>query len=135
MAKWKKSDGSATELKHMATTHLFYTLRLVWNSMMPRPLSVGTYKSVLFRVDIYTVKYWQDILPLMFDELHSRDNLPNRYVEQLANIQLDALLERTSTQEKLDEAVKFFLMREDTDGLPETSKYAETWDDEKGVQV
>lgn len=131
--KWIKSDGTAQALNTLDTCHLFYTLRLVWNSMMPRPLSLGTYKSVLFRPDLYNSEYWSKCLPVMFEELYSRTDLPARYKEQLANIQLDALLERISTEENLAKAIRDFLAREDNEYLPEV--ITRTWADEKGEQV
>ena len=131
-SKWIKSDGTTQNLADMDTCHLFYTLRLVWNSMMPRPLSIGTFKSVLFRPDLYTSEYWSKCLPAMFDELHSRTDLPERYKEQLANIQLEALLDRTS-EANLDNAIMDFLNREDTEYLPEENM--KNWATEKGKQI
>jgi hypothetical protein len=129
-SKWIKSDGTAQNMTDLDTCHLFYTLRLVWNSMMPRPLSVGTFKSVLFKPDLYTSEYWSKCLPAMFNELHSRTDLPKRYKEQLADIQLEALLERTS-EEQLATAIEHFLEREENEYEPELS----SWDNQKGKQV
>lgn len=126
--KWVKSDGTVQNLADMDTCHLFYTLRLIWNSMMPRPLSVGTFKSVYFTPRLYTSEYWSKCLPAMFNELHSRTDLPKRYKEQLANIQLEALLERTN-KANLNTAINSFLEREDTEYIPE--KGLKTWDNEK----
>lgn len=131
-SKWIKSDGTAQKLSELDTCHLFYTLRLVWNSMMPRPLSIGTFKSVLFRPDLYTSEYWSKCLPVMFDELHSRTDLPERYKKQLANIQLEALLDRTS-EASLDNAIMDFLNREDTEYLPEAK--VDTWDEQPGKDL
>lgn len=128
---WIKSDGTKYPVKDMETRHLFYTIRLVWNSFMPRPLSVGTYKAVLFRVDIYTPDYWKSTLPGMYDELCSRTDIPARYQEQLATMQMPALLARLTSPEALDEAVQEFLNREDTDYEPE----ATTWEDEAGKDL
>lgn len=132
-SKWIKSDGTAQNLADMPTCHLFYTLRLVWNSMMPRPLSVGTFKSVLFRPDLYTPEYWRSCLPAMFEELHSRTDLPTRYKEQLANIQLEALLERTGSSEQLAIAIDAMLTRDENEYIPELTKGS--WDEVKGIQL
>lgn len=128
MMPWLTSAGRKTKIEEMDTCHLFYTLRLVWNTLMPRPLSVGTYKAVYFQPDLYTPEYWTSVLPDMYSELQSRSDLPARYKKQLANMQMPHLMERVCSMEALANALNDFNNREENDYEPEER----TWDDEPG---
>ena len=117
--KWKTSAGSSTELTDMETSHLFYTIRLVWNSFMPRPLSVGTYKAVWFNTELYTSKYLTKLLPALYKELLARDNITDRHKQQLEDMQLPHLLAMVSTQQSVEQAMELLVETDDGHYVPE----------------
>lgn len=125
---WVTSKGDRTNIAEMKTTHLFYTLRLLYNSFMPRPLSVGTYKQCYFTPSLYTSDYLQQIIPAIYTELNNRDGLSYSYKQQLANMQIPHLLNLTSSQEKVEE-----LMHMERDGHYEPEDITRTWADEGGI--
>lgn len=127
---WITSAGDITPVTDMETSHLFYTLRLIWNSMMPRPLSVGTYKATWFSQKVYTHEYWAKFLPAAYKELQSRSNLADRYQEQLADMQLHHLLAITTDKAALTKAIEDYNEREDDYYAPEYN--GSTWEDEPG---
>lgn len=128
---WLTSRGERTPVANMEDTHLFFTLRLIWNSMMPLELSVGTYKSAYFKPTLYTTDYWKGFLPVLYAELHSRSELPRRYKEQLANMQIEHLLARVSTSAALKESLADMFERDEDTYVPEVKG----WDSEKGEQI
>lgn len=127
---WITSACEVTPITDMETSHLFYTIRLVWNSMMPLPLSVGTYKATWFSMKTYTPEYWAKFLPAAYKELQSRSNLADRYQEQLANMQLPHLLAITTDKAALTKAIEDYNERQDKEYFPEFT--SRTWDDEPG---
>lgn len=129
---WITSAGDVTPVTDMETSHLFYTLRLIWNSMMPRPLSVGTYKATWFDQRTYSHKYWATFLPAAYAELQGRSNLADHYKEQLADMQLPHLLAITTNKDALTQAIEDYNERQDKEYQPEERLIGRTWEDEPG---
>lgn len=127
MIKWITSNGEQTALIDMDTRHLFYTLRLLYNSFMPRDLSIGTYKQSYFTPSLYTSKYLTQLTPAMYEELHSRADLSYFYRQQLADMQIPHLLDAISSQEKVEA-----LMHLERDGHYEPESITRTWAGEEG---
>lgn len=82
---WRTHDGMRLTPDQMKTTHLFYTLRMIWNHRMPAEAHVG-----------YNVKRWNLTMPdsylaeaivRMADVLSRRSDLPSwmqRELNQMA---------------------------------------------------
>jgi hypothetical protein len=117
----------------MQTSHLFHTIRLVWNSFMPRPLSVGTYKVVWFNPEFYTSKYLAKLLPTLYKELLARDNITDRHKQQLEDMQLPHLLAMVSTQHSVERAMELLVEPDDGHYVPEPADKPNSWDSLKGV--
>lgn len=127
MIKWITSNGEKTALTDMDTKHLFYTLRLLYNSFMPRDLSIGTYKQSYFTPSLYTSEYLLQLVPKMYGELISRTDLSYFYQQQLANMQIPHMLDAISSQEKVE-----VLMHLERDGHYEPEEITRTWAGEEG---
>lgn len=128
---WCTSAGAKMSPADMETKHIYSTIRLLWNSYMPRPLSVGTYKAVWFNPELYTAEYLSAIIPALYSELLTRDNLLASHKAELANMQLDKLLAQTATQELVEQAVKEFEAREDKEYTKDNAYTS--WDAKEGL--
>lgn len=91
-AKWRTSGGKSTRVTDMETTHLFYTIRLLWNTYMPEPLALGTQKVSYFTVELYTHTYLKEVIRAMYKELGIRQDLDWDLEGQLEQMQIDKLL-------------------------------------------
>lgn len=90
--KWKTSNGQSTKVTDMETKHLFYTIRLLWNTYMPEPLALGTQKVSYFTVELYTYTYLKEVIQAMYKELGIRQDLDWDLEGQLEQMQIDKLL-------------------------------------------
>lgn len=74
--KWRDQRGREHRVKDMSTTHLFYTLRMIWNHSMPTDAQVGIDIRRYTFPPFYTHAYMRQACALMFEELGTRTNLP-----------------------------------------------------------
>lgn len=130
---WCTSVGGKLKPADMATNHLFCTIRLLWNSFMPRPLSVGTYKAVWFNPKTYTSDYLTTIIKLLYAELQTRTDLHSIHQEQLNDMQLNNLLAQVATQELVETAVAQYEEREDKEYDKDVTYSASSWDSKEGI--
>lgn len=66
----------------MATTHLFYTIRMIWNNSCPKEFRVG--KVILYSFDsFYTPEYIQSAVFHLLRELSQRDNIPDWCISEI----------------------------------------------------
>ena len=72
--KWKDRNHNFHSPQDMETTHLFYTLRAIWNSYVPLPwrLPGRLYEFGNF----YTREYMLTAIKALSKELFTRKNLP-----------------------------------------------------------
>ena len=74
--RWRTSRGEFMLPSSMATEHLFYTLRMIWNHTMPPHLQVGhnirRYKFGAF----YTAEYFTNAIRSICCELSTRELKP-----------------------------------------------------------
>jgi hypothetical protein len=76
--KWESREGPVRP-DEMATTHLFHTLRMIWNNSMPAHMQVGRVRLYDFPPDIYTVPYMRAAVMHIGRELFSRYSALNRW--------------------------------------------------------
>lgn len=133
---WHTSAGESTRVIDMQTSHLFFTLRLVWNSYMPRPLNVGTGKGAYFTPSFYDAEYMQDIIPAMYKELLERDDISNHHKDQLEDMQLPHLLARVCDDNAVYQAMVEYKERDDKDFEPDSrDSSAANWTHQRGPQL
>ncbi len=80
---WASRDGKI-KIKHMGTTHLFHTIKMIWNHSVPEELKYKPYKKYRFG-KFYTKEYLLKVLPDMLHEILKRPDITQ---DQL-NILLD----------------------------------------------
>jgi hypothetical protein len=70
---WCSQDGTLYDLQEMATPHLFYALRMVWNHSVPRVWRVGNYKEYP-DVPNWHPNYRKAAIEALANELAQRDD-------------------------------------------------------------
>jgi len=73
--RWRMRDGEMIQPSEMRTTHLFYTLRMIWNNSVPEHARVGRVKMYHFG-PTYTTDYMREAVKSMGKELAERTDLP-----------------------------------------------------------
>lgn len=72
--RWKDRDHNMWSPKDMRTSHLFYTLRMIWNNTLPEHMHVGKVKLYRFG-SFYTERYMLQAIIHIYDELITRNNI------------------------------------------------------------
>jgi hypothetical protein len=83
--RWRTKGGESYLLpQEMATTHLFYTLRMIWNHTMPKPAQLpgGRYEFGPH----YTDAYMKQAIAQLTPELARRRDLPADLQRQLKHM-------------------------------------------------
>lgn len=81
--KWCDRTGVVHEPKAMATRHLFYTLRMIWNHTMPAPAHTpGGFTLYAFGPH-YTVPYLKEAIKHLAGELATRDDIQPAWLAEL----------------------------------------------------
>ena len=70
---WYTHDGEVLEPQDMATPHIFYALRMVWNHSVPRVWRVGNYKEYA-DVPRWSGSYRKAAITELANELAQRDD-------------------------------------------------------------
>lgn len=94
--KWLTADNKEMKVKHMATRHLYYTLRLIWNNQHGKTHRWDRGPIRPFKHPVYTKGYLTDINYQMHKELLSRkDRTPHmdKQLDELKVLKLELLLE------------------------------------------
>ena len=84
--RWRMNGGELRAPSAMATTHLFYTLRMIWNNCAPAHARVGKVKLYDFGPS-YTTAYMRQAVRALSIELGGRRDLPawmRRELEEMA---------------------------------------------------
>lgn len=95
--KWKDQYGWFHAPQGMSTTHLFYTLRSIWNSHVPLPWRLP---GKLYEFgDFYTREYMLTAIKVLSKELFTRKDLP-------ANLQaqFDVMVRLLSTHQLTEDS-------------------------------
>jgi hypothetical protein len=72
--KWITSDGDALSPKDMATPHLFYALRMIWNNTVPPVFRIGMFRR-RSAVGTWPIDYVVQAVDELRKELNTRDDL------------------------------------------------------------
>lgn len=78
--EWTTADGRTLRMTEMATTHLFFSVRMIWNHSVPEQMRFKPYRRWRFArpASYYAVK-----LRGLLTELALRDDLPGWMDRQL----------------------------------------------------
>ena len=83
---WICSSGYRICVKDMTTTHLFNTVKMVWNHSAPTKYKLKPYKKYQNFGKAYTNKYMIKIIRSMLHELTYRNDLTESQKEVLCSI-------------------------------------------------
>ena len=67
--KWRDRKGNMLSVLEMKTSHLFYTLRMIWNHTMPQDAiipSCNMYRFPEFYTECYMKQAIRNIMPVLF---------------------------------------------------------------------
>ena len=82
--RWRSHDGAHHDPKNMATRHLFYTIRMIWNNTMPAaarlPGNLYTFGPTYHR------DYLLQAVKALSQELATRTDMAPAWVEQLQHM-------------------------------------------------
>lgn len=80
--RWRSNGGELHAPAEMATRHLFHTLRMIWNNVMPEEARVGFVKLYWFGPQ-YTPRYLREATLHIGRELLGRPDLQPEWRAQL----------------------------------------------------
>jgi hypothetical protein len=80
--KWLTRKKEFISIKDMETSHLFYTVRMIWNNTCIKGWEVGKVKRYVF-APCYTPGYLRKSVFNILLELSKRDNLPSYFITEL----------------------------------------------------
>lgn len=93
--KWRSSCGTFRTPQNMDTSHLFNTLKMIWNNFMPAECGVGVVRYYNFGL-FYTDEYMQEAIKMIGRELFKRENLTDgqrAILEKMASYKQNMKLE------------------------------------------
>ena len=94
--KWLQANGSYIDIRQMETSHLYFTMRLIWNNQYGKNYRWDRGPIRPFRDSRYTEGYLRDINFQMHQELLGRSDLTahqKRQLEELKVLKLELLLD------------------------------------------
>ena len=71
--RWRTDKGEMLYPTDMETSHLFYTVRLIWNNIAPTSDRIVFISSRRFSAELYTEEYLSEALQVLSAELFIRD--------------------------------------------------------------
>ena len=80
--KWKTKNNEFLLPEEMRTSHLFYTLRMIWNNTCPPHTRVGNVRLYNFG-PYYTHEYLKQAVGQLSFELRRRDDLHGELKDQM----------------------------------------------------
>lgn len=80
--KWRDRQGYFHEVFDMKTSHLFFTLRMIWNHTMPEDVKLKPYRCYNFSA-YYTNKYMKEAIFNIGAELFKRTDLSQTQLAEL----------------------------------------------------
>lgn len=80
--KWRMNGGEFIAPRDMKTSHLFYTLRMIWNHVVPHDKRLTPYKNYKF-ASVYTAEYMREAVTMLTQELSGRSELTERMIRDL----------------------------------------------------
>lgn len=83
--QWKTRDDERMAPSEMRTSHLFFTLRMIWNNCVPNKCRVGRVKLYAFGPH-YTASYIREAVVALGAELADRPDLTTGMRAELAQM-------------------------------------------------
>lgn len=80
--QWRDRDGGFHDPKDMASRHLFHTISMIWNHIMPVEARTHDYRRYAFQA-FYTDDYLRRAVRAMLPELLSRGDLKAEWRKRL----------------------------------------------------
>lgn len=71
---WQDSAGRFYAPSQMSTHHLFYTIKMIWNHIVPPELQLKPFKKYTLSPPRFTEKYCKIAVHKLYNELMSRDD-------------------------------------------------------------
>lgn len=105
---WRDMRGNPHVPAKMATRHLWFTIRMIWNHTMPNHVRITPYHAYEFSAD-YTAAYLRDAVFTLGAELLSRDDIDPRWYDDLERMRATL-----ATLAESDSAMLNRLMKEET---------------------
>lgn len=84
--RWRTREGELLAPSEMATSHLFFTLRMIWNNSMPPHMAVGRVRRYSFDPRFYTRDYFAQAILAVGRELSGRTDLTADQQRQLSEM-------------------------------------------------
>lgn len=81
--KWKTQRNQFLSPKEMETTHLFYTIKMIWNHFMPTEFQIIPFKRYSYFSKFYTPSYLEEAISNIGKELLSRPDILPEHKAQL----------------------------------------------------
>ncbi|BAM63063.1 hypothetical protein D877_gp15 [Edwardsiella phage KF-1] len=105
--------------RDMTTTHLYYSLRTIWNYFMPEELLLGG--GIVYNYESKSTEYLVDAIKALYKELQTCQDLPWHLHDELSYIQPTSLEKTIVAQRKKPELAmmdRFRLMLNKTRAKP-----------------
>jgi hypothetical protein len=80
--RWRDRQGRFNEPREMATRHLFHTISMIWNHVMPEDAATHEFRRYQFSA-FYTPAYMKNAVRVMLAELLTRSDLTGSQRERL----------------------------------------------------
>lgn len=83
--RWREHGGTFRDPRDMATRHLFFVIRMIWNHSVPESLQLQPFKRYDFD-EFYTPEYMRKAVLAIGRELATRKDLTPYWTDQLRHI-------------------------------------------------
>lgn len=96
---WRTRRGEFISPKNMQTSHLFFTVRMIWNHTVPEELKLRPYNEYTFDAN-YSKEYMAKAAECMLKELATRTDLTEKATRELNHMTktATAILEAKATR-------------------------------------
>lgn len=76
--QWKDTNDNFHHPRDMETRHVFFTLRMIWNHVVPKEMQIEPFKRYRFS-SFYTQEYMEEAVRVLSAELSTRNDLTPYY--------------------------------------------------------
>lgn len=84
---WIDGYGGKHDLCNMETSHLYYSLRMCWNHLVPKDIGIQPIKEYDFSANkVYTHDFFKRAIKAIPEELSNRNNMTKKFKDDLQNV-------------------------------------------------
>jgi hypothetical protein len=83
---WRDREGQRHTPASLETHHLFYTLRMIWNHVVPSHMRVGKVRLYIFSAKHYSPRYFAEAVAALGAELMTRQDVTPEWEVELAQM-------------------------------------------------